>query len=53
MRWVSERECLKLKCLSLDMRMKKAMATGIAIMTKVQAIQAVLWTVSHLVSGVR
>jgi hypothetical protein len=33
--------------------MRKAMATGIAMIMNVQDIQAVLWTVKNFVSGIR
>lgn len=53
MRCVSDNECRRPMCLSLVMRMRKAIATGIAMTTKVQEIHEVLWTVKKRVSGMR
>lgn len=53
MRCVSERELRRPMWRSFFMRIRKAMATGMAMMMKVQHIQDVLWTVRNLVSGFR
>ena len=53
MRWVSERELRRPMWRSFFMRIRKAMATGMAIMMKVQHIHDVLWTVRNRVSGLR
>jgi hypothetical protein len=50
-RCVSDNECRRPMCLSFVMRMRKAMATGVAIMIKVHEIQDVLCMVSQRVSG--
>lgn len=51
MRCVSDNECRRPMCLSLVMSMRKAIATGVAMMMKVHEIHDVLWTVSQRVSG--
>lgn len=48
-RWVSEREFRRERCLSWFTRIAKATATGIAMVIKVQRIQAVLLLAKFLI----
>lgn len=53
MRWVSLSEFLRLRWRSCVIMMQKAIATGIAMITKVQLIHAVLCIVKYRASGIK